>query len=297
MKYPPHEDASEILQETRGFNIIFIHSSLDDAGLTPQEFRLFAHLSRRAGEGVAFAAAASMAKACRMHPDTIWSALAELERRNMVVRETRPGKTTRIRLTKPSDWNLQPTGLEGHPLKPGDGNGGVTPTPPNRVAPTGLEGHEGNPLRVSKESHPSSAPSAAAGCGTCSSVFGDVERIQGEPQQEKKAPSFHTQFIAAWSEAYLAVRGEKYLVTAGKDGSAVKRIASMGMSVADLIALARRAWASSGPKFWHCEKAITISYFVGSFNEIRAELSAKPSATPPKTAYKPHDLVARDFAL
>jgi len=277
VKYPPHEEGSAILQETRGFNIIFIHSSLDDAGLTPQEFRLFAHLSRRAGEGVAFAAAASMAKACRMHPDTVWAALSELERRNMVVRETRPGKTTQIRLTKPSDWNLQPTGLEGHPLKPGDGNGGVTPTPPNRVAPTGLEGHEGNPIRVSKESNPSSAPSVAADCATCSSVFGDVEQIQLGPQQEKKAPSFHTQFIAAWSEAYLTVRGEKYLVSGGKDASAVKRIASMGMSVADLIALARRAWASSGPKFWHCEKAITISYFVSSFNEIRAELSAKPT--------------------
>lgn len=297
MKYPPHTEASEVLQETRGFNIIFIHSSLDDAGLTPQEFRLFAHLSRRAGSGEAWASAASMATACRMHQDTVWAALNELERRRMVVREARPGKTTLIRLTKPSDWNLNPPGLEGHPLKPGDGNGGTPPTPPNRVAPTGLEGHEGNPIRVSKESNPSSAPSAAADCATCSSVFGDIEQMQVEPQQEKKAPSFHTQFIAAWSEAYLAVRGEKYLVTAGKDGSAVKRIASMGMSVADLIALARRAWASSGPKFWHCEKAITISYFVGSFNEIRAELSAKPSATPPKTAYKPHDLVARDFAL
>lgn len=297
MKYPPHTEASEVLQETRGFNIIFIHSSLDDAGLTPQEFRLFAHLSRRAGSGEAWASAASMATACRMHQDTVWAALNELERRRMVVREARPGKTTLIRLTKPSDWNLNPPGLEGHPLKPGDGNGGTPPTPPNRVAPTGLEGHEGNPIRVSKESNPSSAPSAAADCATCSSVFGDVEQIQLGPQQEKKAPSFHTQFIAAWSDAYLSVRGEKYLVSAGKDGSAVKRISSMGMSVADLIALARRAWASSGPKFWHCEKAITISYFVGSFNEIRAELSAKPSATPPKTAYKPHDLVARDFAL
>lgn len=122
-------------------------------------------------------------------------------------------------------------------------------------------------------------PSAPFSCGTCSAAFEDGEQIQGEPQQEKKAPSFHTQFIAAWSEAYLAVRGEKYLVTAGKDGSAVKRIASMGLSVAELIALACRAWASSGPKFWHCEKAITISYFVSSFNEIRAELSAKPTPT------------------
>lgn len=138
-------------------------------------------------------------------------------------------------------------------------------------------------------------PSASFDCQTCSSVFGDIEQMQVEPQQEKKAPSFHTQFIAAWSKAYLSVRGEKYLMSAGKDGSAVKRISSMGMSVADLIALARRAWTSSGPKFWHCEKAITISYFVSSFNEIRSELSAKPSNASPKTSSPSHDLVARDF--
>jgi hypothetical protein len=122
-------------------------------------------------------------------------------------------------------------------------------------------------------------PPAPFDCHTCSAVFGDDEQMPGEPKQEKKAPSFTTQFIEAWCESFLSVRGEKYLVCKGKDHAAAKRIASMGMPIADLIALARRAWASSGPKFWRCEKAITISFFVGSFNEIRAELSAKPTTS------------------
>lgn len=122
-------------------------------------------------------------------------------------------------------------------------------------------------------------PSAPFNCGTCAAVSGDVEHMPEGPKQEKKVPSFTTQFIEAWCESFLSVRGEKYLVCKGKDHAAAKRIASMGMSVADLIALARRAWASSGPKFWRCEKAITISFFVSSFNEIRSELSAKPTTT------------------
>lgn len=134
-------------------------------------------------------------------------------------------------------------------------------------------------------------PSAPFNCGTCAAVFEDAGRMPEEPQQEKKVPSFTTQFIEAWCESFLSVRGEKYLVCKGKDHAAAKRLSSMGMPIADLIALARRAWASSGPKFWRCEKAITISFFVGSFNEIRSELSAKPTtpnATYSKNPARPH---------
>lgn len=258
MKYPPHEEASEILQETRGFNIIFIHSSLDDAGLTPQEFRLFAHLSRRAGEGVAFAAAASMAKACRMHPDTIWSALAELERRNMVVRETRPGKTTRIRLTKPSDWNLQPTGLEGHPLKPGDGNGGVTPTPPNRVAPTGLEGHEGNPLNVSTESNPLSEPD------------GEAEEIYAAYPRKAARPFA----IRAIKKALKVIKAPRLLELTRQFGAVAKN--------ADQNYIPH-------PATWYNQERYN--------DDPSTWVNSSSARSTPKTAPKPGDLALREFIL
>lgn len=258
MKYPPHTEASEILQETRGFNIIFIHSSLDDAGLTPQEFRLFAHLSRRAGSGEAWAGAASMATACRMHPDTVWSALKELERRKMVLRENRPGRTTLIRLTKPSDWNLQPTGLEGRPLKPGDGNGGVTPTPQNRVAPTGLEGHEGNPLNVSKESNPLSESD-----GEAQEIYDAYPRKAARPVA-----------LRAIKKALKLIKAPRLLELTRQFGAATKHCDQNYIP---------------HPATWFNQER---------YNDNPSTWVNKPStATSAKPTYKTHDLVARDFAL
>lgn len=180
--------------------------------------------------------------------------------------------------------------------------------PPTGLPPTGNpvggKPHDGNPATKKdyqkeglseEENQKNSAPSAAVASEVCLPTFGDIEQIQSEPQQEKKVPSFGTQFIEAWSAAYLADRGEKYFVAGAKDAVAAKRIAASGLSVADLISMARRAWVSSGPKFYRCEKAITISYFVSSFNEIRSELSAKPTSRTHKTSSPTHDLVAREF--
>ena len=89
-----NEPLNEAVQSTRGFNVIFIHSSLDDAGLTPQQFRVFAHLSRRASDAVCWASLDTMAKTCRMHADTVKECLKWLETRQMISKETRQGKTT-----------------------------------------------------------------------------------------------------------------------------------------------------------------------------------------------------------
>lgn len=257
MKYPSHEEASEILQETRGFNIIFIHSSLDDAGLTPQEFRLFAHLSRRAGSGEAWASAASMASACRMHQDTVWASLNELERRNMVIRQARPGKTTLIRLTKPSDWNLNPPGFEGHPSKAPTGNGGTPPTPPNRVAPTGLEGHEGNPLRVSKESHPLSESDREA-----------LEIYDAYPRKAARPVA-----LRAIKKALKMIKASRLLELTRQFGAASKN--------ADPRYIPH-------PATWFNQER---------FNDSPSTWVNAPSNAAPKTARQPHDLEAKDFQL
>jgi len=258
LKYSTHQEASHVLQETKGFNIIFIHSSLDDAGLTPQEFRLFAHLSRRAGSGEAWASAASMATACRMHQDTVWAALNELERRRMVVREARPGKTTLIRLTKPSDWNLNPPGLEGHPLKPGDGNGGTPPTPPNRVAPAGLEGHEGNPLNVSKESNPLSETDRAA-----LEIYEAYPRRVGRPKAVEKI-----------KKALKTIKAPRLLELTRQFGAATKHCDQNYIPHPATWFYQERY--NDDPSTW--------------VNSSSAQSVSKPAS-------KPHDLVARDFQL
>ena len=69
-------------------NESFIHASLDDAGLSPVEFRVFAHVLRRAGrDGLCFAGAASMAKSCRVNVKTLRKTLRALAGYGMVSRE------------------------------------------------------------------------------------------------------------------------------------------------------------------------------------------------------------------
>jgi biotin operon repressor len=215
----------------------------------------------KAGDDTAFPSSAYLASCLNISRDTVHKYVAELRELGWVDTEQQgeDGKFT-------------------HTLYTVNDRSGKNPL---RKKPVAEKADTKFPQREeeSPEAKKNSAPSAAVAFDVCLPTFGDIEQMHEEPQQEKKVPSFTTKFITAWCEAFLFVRGEKYLVCEGKDHAAAKRLSSMGMPIADLISLARRAWASSGPKFWRCEKALTISYFVSSFNEIRAELSAKPTPT------------------
>lgn len=95
-----------ITQDTSEFNIIFIHSSLDDSGLTANQFRIYAHLSRRSNKkGKAWPGADSMAEVCRMHRETVLESIKELESRNMLRVQRRKGIGNVYELTPPSLWN------------------------------------------------------------------------------------------------------------------------------------------------------------------------------------------------
>ena len=125
---------------------ILLSSKLDDAGLSSAEFRVYAHISRRAGRGVAFPKIESIASTCRLNCDTVRKSLKTLNDRGMISRKERPGMTTEITLTEPGKW-LHPSGNEGAPSFAPLGNEGR--------APLGNEGRlrrpiEGDPL---KETH------------------------------------------------------------------------------------------------------------------------------------------------
>ena len=124
-------------------SFIFVHSMLDDAGLSANEFRVYAHIARRAGCGMAFPAVASIADVCRIHKDTVWAVLRSLEERGMVVRIARTGASNVYRLTDPKAWTHpsdSATGKEGAPEMEGWG------APENKgCPPPETEGHEGTP--------------------------------------------------------------------------------------------------------------------------------------------------------
>lgn len=89
-----------------------IPSQLDDAGLTPAEFRVFCRIARR---GECAESVPNMAAGCRMHRDSVWQALKELRARGMVTKESRSGATSIHRITLCSEWLSQPSGNEGLP--------------------------------------------------------------------------------------------------------------------------------------------------------------------------------------
>jgi DNA-binding transcriptional ArsR family regulator len=111
-------------------SLIFVHSALDDADLTANEFRVYCHIARRAGSSLAWPSVDSIGKVCRMHPDTARTALASLASRGMLRRVERPGQSNLYRLTDKSEW--LPPRNEGTPLDstPPKQREGLEPEPP-----------------------------------------------------------------------------------------------------------------------------------------------------------------------
>ena len=120
-------------------SVLFVHSSLDDAGLTANEFRVYCHLARRAGSaGDAFPAVQTVADVCRMNRDTVWAVLKSLTARGMLQRVPRSGLSTVYVLTTPEHWH--PAETEGHPSDSPSGNEGVWGSGNEGVGPSGNEG-------------------------------------------------------------------------------------------------------------------------------------------------------------
>jgi DNA-binding transcriptional ArsR family regulator len=137
----------ELRQDTSEFNVIFVHSRLDDYGLPASVFRVYCHLARRAGSGAAFPAVASIARICRLHPQTVRQALRVLVQHRLITREPRPGTTPLYRLTPAAQWQ-PPTNINGNPSE------SDAPPPVSESTPTKqIKGHpsekdavEGNPV-------------------------------------------------------------------------------------------------------------------------------------------------------
>lgn len=96
---------SPIQDRRTDLGVVFIHSCLDDYGLSPQQFRVYAHLARRAGGGKAFPSVATVARVCKLHPQTARAALHVLVKHRLISRETRPGTTPIYRLTPCTEWD------------------------------------------------------------------------------------------------------------------------------------------------------------------------------------------------
>lgn len=96
----------ELIREDYGeLNVIFVHSKIDDLGLSVFAFRVYAHLARRASRsGCAWPSIGTMARICRIGETKVREALKELDARRMIARQPRENQTYLVRLTPPSIW-------------------------------------------------------------------------------------------------------------------------------------------------------------------------------------------------
>ncbi|MBD2006186.1 MULTISPECIES: helix-turn-helix domain-containing protein [Cyanophyceae] len=88
-------------EENRSNRMIFVHAYLDLYGLSPYEFRLYAHIARR---GKCFSNLNTTAKICKMSVRKAQYALKTLESCGLVEKTTRKGKTDIYELTSRSKW-------------------------------------------------------------------------------------------------------------------------------------------------------------------------------------------------
>jgi len=113
---------------------IWVHYLLDDLGLDSQAFRVFAHLSRRAGRGLAWPSIESITKTCQLSRNTVAAAILELEERGLIQVERRRGVSNRYRIAPISDWEraARIASPETYPTTPNPN----TPTTTKRDTPT-----------------------------------------------------------------------------------------------------------------------------------------------------------------
>jgi hypothetical protein len=133
----------------------FIHSELDEAGLSVFAFRIYCHLKRRSGKnGFAWPGSVTMARVCIMGKNSVLAAVAELEGRGMLrVERCAKGslESNTYHLLGRAHWTPAPE-RSAPAARGGRKKGAVCPAnAPNPVCPANNDGlpgkHEGEQLR------------------------------------------------------------------------------------------------------------------------------------------------------
>jgi hypothetical protein len=150
----------ELRQDTSDFNVIFVHSRLDDYGLPPSVFRVYCHLARRASSGAAWPSVANIARICQLHPQTVRMALRILVQHRLITRMPRHGRTPIYRITPAAQWQ-PPTNINGDPCESDAPPLVSASTPPKQIKdhPSEKDAVEGNPVEgYPKKENPHSPP-------------------------------------------------------------------------------------------------------------------------------------------
>ncbi len=168
-----------LIHDRSEFNVLFVHSRLDDYGLTPTQFRIYCHLARRAGSGAAWPSIEGIARVCRLHPKTVRSSLRVLAHHRLLSRQPRPGRTDLFKLTPPSSWHPTTSVADGHQSSTPVSDSQDGPPKASHHHPSQTEPPEGNPL----EGNPMKKESVPAQTNFCrdEDIYGSYPRKVGKP--------------------------------------------------------------------------------------------------------------------
>ena len=83
----------------------FIPRQMDDAGLTPAQFRLVCRVARR---GVCTESIPKIAAGCRLAVGTVKKVLPFLVASNVLAKEKRSGQTSVLKVIPPGEWQVEP---------------------------------------------------------------------------------------------------------------------------------------------------------------------------------------------
>ena len=100
--------------KSRPDSIMFVHNLLDEYGLDPYEFRIYAHAVRRTGgklDGKYFASLNKTAEICKMSVRKAQYALKFLCEAGFLNQEKRKGRTDQYKVTHSREW-AKPEDLE-----------------------------------------------------------------------------------------------------------------------------------------------------------------------------------------
>jgi hypothetical protein len=123
---------------------MFVSSAVDEADLTLAQFRVLAHICRRAGAGECWASSPAIAKSCRINLKTARKAIADLAKMGWITAQKRTGMTTKY--TPRTLPNSIP-----YPIQYPTQSDTPHPTQSDTPHPTQSDTPEGNPLRKPKK--------------------------------------------------------------------------------------------------------------------------------------------------
>jgi hypothetical protein len=246
--------------------VVFIHIRLDELGLTPEEFRIYCHLARRAGKKMAWPSVGKISEDCMIGHNMVRTALQSLAAAQLITIEIIPGGSNHYRLTDPEDW--KPQALIRPPKKQKQAH-----TPPeisrgeNEHTPT--ETGRGTPPEIGRTPLPKSGDEIDKG---------NISNLKS-PTETGNSSSAHHEFIKVWCSSYEEAFGRTYMFDGGRDGKAVRELLrTPGLTTETILRVAAKAWRRIDDRFGASKHAQTIYGLRDNWMKIHNEVE------PPKKA-------------